>query len=230
MRDNTTPQTTSPGRRAASYWFIDGLPEAAFGLAYLVWGVLGIAWGFHRPNPWYKWATIGAALGFFALFARDRKILDWLKARLTYPRTGYVRPPGETKPPRHGVIVTLSNPARVDENVTSFRTRGVWTFFLAMTLEDFFAGARWSVALIMVGAAILEYFMNREEVHPYSYRAVLPLALAGILAAFLDVPPHSRQFLPLVIGGVWLLALGAWTLIRYLHTYPKRQALESGGL
>jgi hypothetical protein len=56
---------------------------------------------------------------------------------------------------------------------------------------------------------------------------VLPIAPAGIFAAFLDLPPHSRQFIPLVIGGVWLLALGTGTLIRYLHAHPERQAFES---
>jgi hypothetical protein len=225
MRDNTSPQIDSPGRRAAVYWFIDGLPEIAFGSAYLAWGVLGVGWGFHRSNLWYKWATIAAAVGFIVLFVRDRRILDWLKARLTYPRTGYVRPPGEREP--HDTLITLNDAARADENVTSFRIRGVWTFFLAMTLIDLFEGARWSVAVMMIASAILEYYMNREEARPYSWRTVLPIAPAGILAAFLDLPPHSRQFIPLVIGGVWLLALGTWTLIRYLHAHPKRQALES---
>jgi hypothetical protein len=230
MRENTSLQADSPGRRAAAYWFIDGLPEIAFGLAYLVWGVLGMAWGFHRPNLWYKWATIAAAVGFLVLFVRDRKVLDWLKARLTYPRTGYVRPPSETKPQPYDPLITLSNPARVDENVTFFRIRGVWTFFLAMALINLFEGARWSVAVMMIAAAILEYHMNREEVHRYSWRTMLPIVPAGILAAFLDLPPHSRQFIPLVIGGVWLLSHGTWTLMRYLHAHPKRRDLESSEL
>jgi hypothetical protein len=120
--------------------------------AYLAWGVVGIAWGFHRLNLWYKWATIAAAVGFLVLFVRDRRILDWMKARLTYPRTGYVRPPGETGPQPYDVLITLNDATPADENVTSFRMRGVWTFFLAMTLIDLFEGARWSVAVMMTAA------------------------------------------------------------------------------
>lgn len=37
------------GRRAARYWFIDGLPELAFGTALFVCGNFGLVWG-ERPE------------------------------------------------------------------------------------------------------------------------------------------------------------------------------------
>jgi hypothetical protein len=33
MKDEAAGQPGSPGRRAAVYWFSDGLPEMAFGVA-----------------------------------------------------------------------------------------------------------------------------------------------------------------------------------------------------
>ena len=42
MNNNTVEQMESPGRRAAAYWFVDGLPEIAFGFALLTFGLFGV--------------------------------------------------------------------------------------------------------------------------------------------------------------------------------------------
>jgi hypothetical protein len=68
------------------------------------------------------------------------------------------------------------------------------------------------------------YLWNRDEVRSYSWRAVLPIALAGFLAAALNLEPKSRLHVPLVIGGAWLLSMGTWTLVRYLRAHPKVDA------
>jgi hypothetical protein len=36
MNDDSSVQTVSYGRRAAAYWFADGLPELLFGLVLIV--------------------------------------------------------------------------------------------------------------------------------------------------------------------------------------------------
>jgi hypothetical protein len=229
MGDNTTLQLDSPGRRAAAYWFVDGLPEIAFGLVYLVWGALGIVWGFHTANPWIKGAMLTACVLFLILFAKDRLLIGLLKARVTYPRTGYVRPPADPPPDHPGPFQTLLAPRRYDDNVTPFRTRAVFLFFTAMAVARLFEG-RWSVPAVMIVVAVLEYFGNRNEVHPYTPWAVLPIGLAGVLSAFLDLPAKSREFIPLTIGGAWLLVQGLWTLVRYLRAHPSPRAMESVGL
>src|ERR1035438_4297397 len=60
--------------------------------------------------------------------------------------------------------------------------------------------------------------------HAYSWQSALAIALAGLLSAAVEVPPRSRQFIPLLIGGVWLLAHGVPTLVRYLRTDPAPKA------
>jgi len=217
----------SPGRRAAAYWFIDGLPEIVFGLGYLLLSVAGIATGYEPANIWTKAAFLAATAVLIVLIGFDRRIIGFFKARLTYPRTGYVRPPAE--PETSG---PFSKPQR-DENVAHFRTRTAFIFFVAMQVVNI-SGAigsgepsRWSVPVVMAMVAAVEYLWSRSDARPYAWWWVALLALAGFLSLAWDLPPKSREFVPLVIGGAWLLAQGGWTLIHYLRANPRPADLES---
>jgi hypothetical protein len=208
MKDDRAGQPDSPGRRAAAYWFSDGLPETAFGVAYLVFGGLGVVSRLRTPDHWME-LTVGAALlGFMILLHGSPKILDSLKARLTYPRTGYVRPPGG------------------DQCAYRFGVVTVWMFFVAMTWVHFW-DSRWMVPVLMTIVAVLVYALNRREARPYSWWSVLPLVIAGLASARLDLPPKCRQFLPILIGGAWLLSRGTWTLVHYLRAHPRDAAVEA---
>ena len=145
------------GRRAAAYWFIDGLPEIVFGILYFAWGGIGLVWGFSLQNPWMKWATLAAFPIFLLVYWNDLKILDFCKARMTYPRTGFVSPPAEP-PQDRDEIVTLRTAPPIERNVTSFRRRTVSVFFAATAAVDatrdipIMAG-RWGVPIARVVVA-----------------------------------------------------------------------------
>ncbi len=225
MEDKTALQSETAGRRAAAYWFIDGLPEIFFGILYIVLGSSGLIWGFNLKNPWMTGVLLVVFLAFLVLYWKDRAILDYFKARVTYPRTGYVRPPAEPEAYQPLVLVTLGTAPPFDWNVTSFRMRTAFFFFLMSRLVNFTTeilgvDARWSVAIVMALVALGVYAGNRRDAHAYSWQSALVIALAGLLSAGVEVPPRSRQFLPLLIGGAWLLAHGVPTLVRYLRTYP----------
>jgi hypothetical protein len=221
MEDKIAVQSEAAGRRAAAYWFIDGLPEILFGIVYVVWGSIGLAWRFHPSNRWMLAAYAVAGLAFFLLWYKDRVILDCLKARLTYPRTGYVRPPEEPVPGSRLEVVTLGTAPPFDWNVTCFRVRTALVFFVSSAFVDcpLWAG-RWSVPIVMLVVAVGVFVWNRREPHPYSWQSALAIALAGLLSAGLEVPLDGRRYIPLLIGGLWLLAQGVTTLVRYLRTYP----------
>lgn len=94
MKNKTAEQINSPGRRAAAYWFVDGLSEIAFGLVMLIYGVFAtVTGGLDRLNWWMFCGVIVGLVLLFGMYIKHRRILDYLKARITYPRTGYARPP-----------------------------------------------------------------------------------------------------------------------------------------
>jgi len=220
----------SPGKRAAAYWFIDGLPEIGFGLLYLAWSVLGLVWGSSPNSAWMKWAVVAASLAFLVFFCWDRRILDFVKARLTYPRTGYVRPPKEPSQKQPDPFLSLAEaPPPLDENVTYFRMRTAFLFFVAMQLVSMTTSggserpARWSVPVVMMAVAALEYYWTRDDARPYSVWSSAAIAAAGWLTVAWELPARSTAFLPLLIGGLWLSAHGLWSLVRYLRANPRPQ-------
>ena len=220
VEDHIAVQSEAAGRRAAAYWFIDGLPEIFFGILYLVWGCIGLVWGFYVENRWLRWSMAPVVVAFLLLWWKAPTILDYFKARLTYPRTGYVNPPADMPDGRSAMIALgLASPP-VDSNVTSFRRTPSLFFLVSILVPGDPWAARWTVPALMALVAVAVYYWNRREAHPYSWQSVLAIALAGLLCAGLEVPPASRRFLPLLIGGVWLLAHGIPALVRYLRTYP----------
>ena len=176
-----------------------------------------------------KWGVVTAGVIFLVFFCWDRRILDMVKGRVTYPRTGYVRPPKDAQPNRPDEIVTLETARPLDENVTYFRMRTAFLFFVAMqlvTMADMTSdgrAARWAVPVVMMAAAALEYYWSREDARPYSLWSVPAIALAGWLTLAWHLSPKSTAYFPILIGGAWLTTHGLWTLVRYLRTNPHPQ-------
>jgi hypothetical protein len=228
MANNTSDQNQSPGRRAAVYWFADGLPEIVFGLLLLIPGALFLALeNLHWQNRWLKPGFIEGYLFFYllghAIWFLYRPVLNYIKGRITYPRTGYVRPPNDfpdRKPDDHKIL-TLGTISPADDNASSFVRHSVPIICAGVFLTGILRATFWGLPLVMIGIAVGIYFLNRKDVPSYSLLAVLPIALAGLIAAALDLTQEIRWLMPLVICSAWLLAVGIWTLIRYLRTHPK---------
>ncbi len=222
---------TPPGRRAAAYWFVDGLPEMAFGLPLLLFGLLAV-WATARGNPhgWEVWLPVGVMLSYLlvlVMFIMHRRVLDALKARVTYPRTGYVRPPVDFPGKTDSLAKIHTFGTRVDENISTFRSHTVFLFVIGCPIQQFF-DTPWSLPFVMAGIATGVFFWNRDGIHPYSLPAVLPIALGGVLAPILHMGPAVCWFMPMVIGGAWLLGVGSWTFVRYLRAYPRPDAGGEG--
>ena len=84
------PNLDDIARRPQKYWNVDGLPELIMGLLWMLWGgawLLGEA--LPRGWPWsIYWMFTPVLLVFTGLAAV--RTTKWLKARYTFPRTGYV--------------------------------------------------------------------------------------------------------------------------------------------
>ena len=221
--------TVSYGRRAASYWFADGLPEMLFGLALVIMAALMFLWHLYVPKRWIRLDLLIVVAGFTFYYLMERKILDFLKSQVTYPRTGYAQPPEEVRRCVQ-TLTTLSlrpgPPAK--ENVTSFQWRTVMLVFwfsYPFMLNGNPLG-RWAVPVLMPALAVTLYAVNRRSEHPYRWWSTLILALAGLVFVWVDVPAPLQRALPLLLAGGWLLAQGGCTLAHYLRTNPYPRAAE----
>jgi len=228
MNGETSEKAPSYGRRAASYWFIDGLPELLFGLATAVFSGLALFFCLNAPARWMPSGSIRPDacifFGGLALYCyMERRILDALKSRVTYPRTGYVAPPEEQE--RKAATLTVLNLHPVPplkENVSYFRLRTGWpiAIFGWMFWLNGNPFGRWLPLAVMPAMAITLYFVNRKSDHSYSWFAALILGLTGPSLMLFNVPAFYQLPLPMLLVGAWLAAQGLFTLVHYLHANP----------
>ena len=200
-----------------------------FGLALVIMAALMFLWHLYVPKRWIRLDLLIVVAGFTFYYLMERKILDFLKSQVTYPRTGYAQPPEEV-PRRVQTLTTLSlqpdPPAK--ENVTSFQWRTVMLVFwfcYPIILNGNPLG-RWAVPVLMPALAVTLYLVNRRSEHPYRWWSALILALAGLVFVWVDVPAPLQRPLPLLLAGGWLLAQGGCTLVHYLRVNPYPRAAE----
>lgn len=189
----------------------DGLNEIAASILALAGAglLLGPHWA--PTGPPQRQIVGWSYVAFFCAFALfQQRILQALRERLTYPRTGYVtyREPGKAVQFGAGTVATLLTIAAF---VVSFRFHGrlagleVWLPALI--------GGPWGTWLIVAGR-----------------RAGLPrLVLVGALSLILSLGvsfawPNLYSALTVYLAGMGgaLLLSGAITLWRHLHTPPPR--------
>ncbi|HZD58809.1 MAG TPA: hypothetical protein VE136_18905, partial [Anaerolineales bacterium] len=78
-------------RRTQQYWSIDGIPELIFGGIFMLLGIYFLIQAALPPDSLFS-GLFSMAFVFIVLGGvfLARRLIDSLKTRLTYPRTGYV--------------------------------------------------------------------------------------------------------------------------------------------
>lgn len=77
--------------RARRYWYVDGLNEIAFGGLCILLGFYFQVQDSLQLSSWLRQILeVGLVLFIVALVLLLNKLLNFLKARITYPRSGYV--------------------------------------------------------------------------------------------------------------------------------------------
>lgn len=228
MKDQTFGDT--PGRRAAAYWYIDGLPELVAGIGFAVVGGCAIWFEQRQAHSWSDRAVF-FALGLLALalvFGFDRSVVTFLKSRVTFPRTGYVRPPLYSEQTSQSVTsLGLSGHQRLpDQNVTSFRTTTLNVVICGNLLAGAIPGPA-ALPIAMSVVAFLLYRLHRNSERPYHWASVLPLPVAGLGAMLLRGDQNTNAWAAVLIGGAWLVGQGVWRLVGYTHAHPRCQSAES---
>ncbi len=80
---------TKAQERAIQYWFLDGLAEISAGLICFILAALFILW---QVVPLTRWGLFIFFIPAFAVSFGLRLLIQKIKERTTYPRTGYVAP------------------------------------------------------------------------------------------------------------------------------------------
>jgi len=231
MEDQSTARN-SPGHRAAAYWFADGFPEIVLGTTVILSAGVGILWSLYAPHlDSGELLVFMLVTGVFALhYFMERPLLDFLKSRVTYPRTGYVQPPEEMEPGSRSTLITLSLSPKPQpsENVTFFRWKQVtmlWWFFYVFLMPGH-PHSPWILPVMMPMIALLLFVVSRRLEHRYSWWSTLVLALMGLPFVWLRVERTVQPLVALLLAGGWILAQGLSMLVGYLHAHPAPRPTE----
>lgn len=223
MTSSSSP-LLSAEHRAWKYWFEDGLPTLVTGIGCIVGAVffhLGDS-GQARPLTWLVFLVFMALYGAIILFGAQ--LIEWLKTQITYPRTGYTRPPYLAAAADHlSMRGTERNPEM--ERLQGYRKQRLLLTCAVVGVGGFammYVQSRWICALssVLMGLA---FWLWGGKVYRLSWLVIASFPLMGFVVAFV-VPggaPGFRRIIDFTFGvGLLLVVDGALTLVRYLRANP----------
>jgi hypothetical protein len=225
--------TLDAKRQALSYWHTDGLPTIFGALTYLLacsaFGAviaLSVFGGFALLLLGLPAAAF--LLAWFAYHSEDW--IEAIKARLTYPRTGYAAPPSQWKKSERDEAADAEY-GKWSKIAHFFRTHWL-PFFIPLMLfqivEDAFlhpfhlpmSTKQWSLlALGLFVAMIRTPKLSRDKLFAIEVLGYPVLALAGAYALAKGELIGFVFFLGLA-PGLLVLLRGVLTLLRYLRQNP----------
>lgn len=226
-------------QRAFRSWFADGLSTLVAGVGCLVVAFF-LLYDHDRPvTPLSIAITFLVFFLYGAVLLRQRQIVEWLKSRITYPRTGYALPPSLAEDPAAATgltVLSLQATGRKRspeaEKVDADRRRHVMIMAVAVTVAIsgmMLVQNRWSCAV--AGALItvsLWYGARKEQWLSWVTLGGLPLvgfAMSIFYADHVEGPQRPAYFL--VGTGVVFVLDGGLTLLRYLWQNPRPKPTQS---
>jgi uncharacterized membrane protein YeaQ/YmgE (transglycosylase-associated protein family) len=194
-------------RKTKSYWYEDGLAEILAGVVFVAISLLLLAdWATPADSP-AKWIwTPGFMLVMIICILSGRRVIAWLKERITYPRTGYV--------------------AYRQERRSSGVPRAVVAGILGAAVSLAMSGAviyRHDIARLaplLMGAAIAVFLVRIvSDIGLLRFYALAIWAvIEGLSLTLLTSDSDLSIALFYLLLGLATTAAGGVTLIRYLRT------------
>lgn len=222
------PPVLAAEERAWNYWFADGITNVVVGVTTLLMALcLRYTPRYPlRPFPLALWLT--ALILYVLMGARHRQIVEWLKTKTTYPRTGYVRPPYSEDPAAAANLTALAlqGPGMPPEvQMQRMQRQITWMIVIALVAVGGFAfsiiRARWiwTAAGVLFSTAMI---IARKE---FRLSWIMPLGFPMLgLATTTFAPRHHAPAFFLAGMGLLILLDGAEKLIRYLLSNPRPKA------
>jgi hypothetical protein len=201
-------------QRVKRYWYDDGISEMAGGLMFVLlglyfWGQGMLAEGSLAQILLESGLIIVLLVGAFA----SRWLVNTLKERLTYPRTGYVAYRKKTEQIKRTRIVV----GIVAALVASF----------SVVLANIVGSFAWMPALsgLLVGAILAFLRARGTGINRFYMLAALSVGL-GLVLSLSGLPDGFSLGLFYGLMGVCFILSGALTLRSYLQENPLPQEMQ----
>ena len=220
-------------QRARRYWYADGLHTLVVGLGLAIFG-FGLLPRQPHETPLSVVASFAALGLYMTVRLKHSEIIDWLKARVTYPRTGYVCPPitfqDTTLPLTLGLSGQGSNATLSEEGQRiqeERRRRRMFTLALVVLGEAgvLFVDNRW--AFTAWGIAITAALWIVRKDYRLSPIVLLGCPLLGLYTTLFVASRGDRSAYSLVGLGVLFALDGAFALTRYIMHNPAPKVPEA---
>lgn len=147
------------------------------------------------------------------------RVVHWIKARVTYPRIGYYRERSDEPRTARGMLLFIGGA------------------FLLMVLVILISGelteaAGWRRAAPLVSGVSLAggFWYLSAQSGLLRHRIIAGLSVVGGVLLWWFGSGGSYASVAWHLGGlaVPLAAMGAWSLVRFLRTYPVREPMTDG--
>jgi hypothetical protein len=196
-------------RKSKSYWYEDGLVETLAGLFFVVIGALLLADWAAPPEAAYRCIFAPGLMVITAIWILGgRYTINWLKERITYPRTGYVayQRQKHSKAVPRAVMAGVISAALSLAMVSSALYRQDIVRIIPLII-----GAGVAVLLVRIGG---ELALTR-----FYIEAAFSLIVGAFLVWLTDSMSLGMAIYYGLMGGA-VLAAGLITLARYLRSAP----------
>ena len=229
-----SPQILDAKQRAWQYWFVDGFTHLLLGLALLSMSICELFPP--RPRAFWQlglWATL---LGLYMAFMLwQRQILEWLKTKVTYPRTGYVQSPFDAMSGSAGMVelgLEGSDERRAEAEQLAADQRKRLLLSASLAVPGSFAMLLienlWAPTVVSVLLASALWALRKHE--KVSWITIVGLPVLGICLTIVVTPgaypPHRMAWLIAGWGALFVLE-GAIALTRYLVQNPGSRVAKS---
>lgn len=195
-------------QRVKRYWYTDGIGELIGGGMFILLGIYFALQGFLGQNSMIGGILqVSLILVMIGGMAVSRRLINTLKTRLTYPRTGYVE-------------------YQVDEQKMKFRR--VWVMILAfvisaltMVFVRLFQAFDSIVAVTGVAVGLILVILRAKSAGLSRFYLLGTISIALGLALSMSGLSNGYN-LGLFYGlmGLCFMLSGGWTLRRYLEANP----------
>ena len=195
-------------RRVRRYWVEDGLAETVIGLGFLLIATV-IALGVCFPAPF--WGAVKGAVIILTVVG-GRWVIQRLKWRITYPRTGYV-----AYPRRHTTRQRWLTATAIILSLIAL--------FVGIALLSHRQGLAYLVSLTLFLALLYFGLARAQDWSRGMFYAAAALPLGGLAILLLPHPLWGKIALQggVHLGGMGLMQIlgGMITLRRYLQRHPE---------